>query len=203
MQKSFLIIFTIVFLISVFVPCVIANSEIIVEKNGSFTNYYSKQDPIRYAQEIVKMSDIDKENLYKYTMENHDKIKPITYVALADYIFQKSKEDALFWYFVGRIRSTEDVSMCTDKSNLQQIAYYPMLAEKTMEYFAKQDKSFSVNIMKRALEWDETHPDRINPKWACYHGMEVFITGDVTIKPMSEYNKVQKDLRKNIRKTMY
>ena len=181
---------------------VIAGSEIGVEKSGNITNYYAKQDPVRYAQKITQMSDAEKEKLYKYTLANPGKTIPITYIALADYISKTNKDDGLFWYFVGRIRSYEDVSMCTDESATQQIAYYPMLAEKTMEYFGSLSKSNASKLMEKAVNWDIAHPDRVNPKWACYHGMQVFVTGDVTIKAMSEYPKIQKEYRDYIMKSL-
>ena len=189
-----IVVFSFVFLF-IFTSSIFANSEIIVEKNGKVTNYYAKQDPIRYAQSIIKMSDKDKEKLYKYAKKHPNKVKPITYIALADYIYETSKEDALFWYFVGRIRSTVDVMMCTDDSNNQQIAYYPLLATKTMNFFATNDKQEVSKIMKKAIEWDIAHPKRINPKWACYHGIQIFITGNVTTKPMKEYKAIQDEYR--------
>lgn len=202
MQKKVIIIFLVLFVFLIAQSLTIANSEVMVEKKGNVTNYYAKQDPIRYAQAILQMKDEEKEKLYQYAKTHPEKIKPITYIALADYIFKTNKDDALFWYFVGRIRSTEDVMMCTDESNYQQIGYYPMLAEETMTYFSKKEKSESVQLMKKAIEWDEMHTKRVNPKWACYHGMQIFIMGDVTTKPMNEYKKIQKDLRESFKKTM-
>ena len=201
--KYFILVLIIsIMLISVISNVVNANSEIGIEKRGNITNYYAKQDPIRYAQSIVNMTDTEKKKLFEYTMQNHDKTIPITYIALADYVYKTNKNDALFWYFVGRIRSTEDLYMCTDESARQQVAYYPMLAENTMTYFAKQDRSEASKIMAKALAWDESHPARVNPKWACYHGMEIFTTGDVTIKPMSEYSNAINEYREYVRKSL-
>ena len=200
MQKLLISIYCLI--LTLFITnSVIANSEVVVEKNGNITNYYAKQDPIRYAQSIVEMSPAEKKKLYKYAMANPDKVTPITYIALADYIYHTSKEDALFWYFVGRIRATEDIMMCTDESASQQVAYYPMLAEDTMSYFRELGKNAS-RIMAKAVDWDEQHPQRVNPKWACYHGMQVFMLGDVTTKPMSEYKKIQEDYRARVRKSL-
>lgn len=183
------------------VGIVFANSEIGVEKNGNLTNYYAKKDPVRYAQSLTQLSDKEKQKLYEYVKANPDKAYPVMYIALADYIYKTNKDDALFWYFVGRIRTYEDVMMCNDESAKQQMAYYPSMAEKTMEYFRQLGPTAS-KLMAKAVDWDEAHPKRINPKWTCYHGMEVFTTGDVTIKPLSEYPKVQKEYRDYIKASL-
>ena len=91
--------------------------------------------------------------------------------------------------------------MCTDESASQQVAFYPMLAQDTMSYFRELGKNAS-RIMAKAVDWDEQHPQRVNPKWACYHGMQIFIQGDVTTKPMSEYKKIQEDYRARVRKSL-
>ena len=182
-------------------PLAIANPEVIVEKNGNHTNYIAKKDPVRFAKGVANLPDSEKEKLWAYVQENHDKVPAVIYMALADYIYKKNKDDALFWYMVGRIRTTQDIMMCNDESNQQQMSYYPFMAQDTMQYFAKKGKR-AKSIIKRAVEWDKNHPDRINPEWACYHGMEIFMHGVVSTKPMEEYEKVKEDYRQYVLKSL-
>ena len=190
--------FTIVFFLSFFVMKEAFCSDYIVEKQGNIVNYVSKQDPVRYAENIVlNKTDKEKKELLNYVMNNPEKVLPITYMALADYIYENdNKKEALFWYYVGSLRSYEDLNVCTEKSAWAQVGYYPMLAPKTAEYSGTLSDDERNQLTEKALKWDEAHPDRVNPKWACYHG---FYDGDVTTKPIAEYLKLQKEFREKVR----
>lgn len=198
MQKFLIFIFlTILFS---FINNVYAKTEILVEKNGNHTNYYAKDDPVRYGYSVTELSDSEKFKLYKYAKSNPDKVKPIVFIALADYIFKTNKEEALFWYYAGRVRATSDIAMCEDESARQQVSYYPDIAINTMMYSYNNPK-LTKNAMIKALKWDEENRARINPEWACYHGSMVFkLNGEVITKDMSEYDKIQKETRDYMRK---
>lgn len=177
-----------------------AKTEILVEKNGNFTNYYAKDDPVRYAEGITRMSNSEKAALFEYAKSNPGKVKPVVFMALADYIFETDKNEALFWYFAGRVRATSDIAMCEDTSARQQLAIYPMMAPNTMQYAFENEKLVKAAV-KKALAWDEANKERLHPEWACYHGMMVFmLDGEVSTKDMSEYNKIQKETRAYMRK---
>ena len=168
------------------------------EQNGNITNYYAVQDPVKYAGDIIQQSDSEKKKIYEYAKSNPDKVIPITYMALADYIYKTNKSDALFWFYVGSMRAYQDLSMCTDQSVWAQISIYPMLAPNTAEYSGKVNEQTRKNLTLKALKWDEEHPNRVNPQWACYNGTGGFSTGNVTTKPMSEYTEHQKQFRENV-----
>ena len=180
----------------------IAKTEILVEKNGNITNYYAKDDPIRYAREVQSLPDKEKAALFEYAKANPGKVKPVVYIALADYVFETNKSEALFWYFAGRIRATSDIAMCEDTSARAKVSIYPMLAPRTMEY-GLEHKWLVKKVVKKALKWDEENKERIHPEWACYHGMMVFmLNGEVTTKDMSEYENVQKEMRDYMRQKL-
>ena len=179
---------------------VFAKTEILVEKNGRYTNYYAKDDPVRYAKSVTNLPDAKKAELFEYAKTYPDKVKPVVFMALADYIFKTDKNEALFWYFAGRIRATSDIAMCDDTSSRQQLAYYPEMATNTMNYGSQNPKQVK-NAIKKALKWDETNKNRMHPQWACYHGSMVFLlNGEVTTKDMAEYEKIQKETRDYIYK---
>ena len=180
---------------------VFANDEVIVEKNGNHTNYVAKKDPVRFAMGVANLPDEEKAKLWAYVQENHDKVPATIYMALADYIYKKNKDEAIFWYMVGRIRTTQDVIMCDDESNTQQMAYYPRMAPNTLNHFSKNMRKTKA-MVKKAVEWDKAHPERINPEWACYHGMNIFMYGQVFTKPMEEYEKVKEEYRQDVLKTL-
>ncbi len=204
-RTAFIIMFVLGFagaLIAADVTDLAKKTEVGVEKHGQVTNYYAKKDPIRYAESVIKKTDAEKKDLWDYAMKNPDKVTPITYMALADYRFAADKNDALFWYYVGSLRAYEDLHMCNDKSAWAQVQIYPMLAEKTGEYAASLSADERNKLTEKALQWDEKHSERVNPEWACYHGMEIFTKGKVTTKPMGEYAKIQKEFREKVRNSM-
>ena len=107
---------------------------------------------------------------------------PLYYIAMADYIFEIDRDKAIFWYFVGRLRSTQDVFMCTDESARAQIATYPMFAQKTL-HFASDDLGKLQKILVKAMLWDSVHFKRQSPKWSCYHGFQtVFMEPELVSK---------------------
>ena len=205
-RTAFIIMFVLGFagaLIAADVTDLAKNTEVGVEKHGQVTNYYAKKDPIRYAESVIKKTDAEKKGLWNYVQNNPDKVTPITYMALADYIFALGdKNDGLFWYYVGSLRAYEDLHMCDDKTAWAQVQIYPMLAPKTAEYSGTLSADERGKLTKKALKWDEEHSKRVNPEWACYHGMEVFSKGKVTTKPLSEYPAVQKEFREKVLKSL-
>lgn len=196
--------FLLAFLISgaIFTNIANAKTEIITEVNGNHINHYAKDDPIRYAQSVIDMTNAEKAALFEYAKTNPGKVKPIVFIALADYIYETNKKEAVFWYYAGRARATSDIAMCEDTSTRAQVSIYPFLAPNTMEY-AYYNKRLTKSMMKKALKWDEEHTERIHPEWACYHGMMVFmLDGEVSTKDMSEYENVQKEMRAHMRKNL-
>jgi hypothetical protein len=142
----------------------------------------------------------EKKEVITWMQANPEKVPPFYYMYFADDIFAKNKDEAALWFVIGRLRATEDVQMCKDKTATSQIAIYPMIAPKTLRYIAlKKDYSYIVSIVEKAIKWDEAHPKRVNPVWSCFHGMEAF-SHYPELLPMSEYERIQKQTRIDVLK---
>jgi hypothetical protein len=114
---------------------------------------------------------------------------------LADDIYKTNKDEAAFWYVVGRLRAVQDVKMCKDETARSQVSAYPMMAPNTVTYLLKEnDSKYVYNVVLKAIEWDKQHPNRVNPIWSCFHGIEAFSKYPEII-PMGEYKKVQEEAR--------
>ena len=180
-----------------FLP-VFSNPEIITEKQGNITNYRISSDPIKFAEDFDELSSEEKLKLF----QNPNTLLPIYYIAIADYYYASDMKDyGLTFYLLGNLRGMQDSAMCEDYTAREQILMYPMYAPKTVEYMANLDNKKLLEIAKFVIKWDEQHTTRPNPKWACYHGIQAFL-GEVKIKPMREYPKMQKKIRKLFWKTI-
>ena len=78
-----------------------------------------------------------------------------------------------------------------------------MLAPKTLKYVATKvnDKKYIANLMQKALDWDIAHPQRVNPIWACYHGISAFMSKPELL-PEKEYTVVQNKVRAEIKESI-
>ncbi|MBR3604843.1 MAG: hypothetical protein IKL52_02305 [Candidatus Gastranaerophilales bacterium] len=125
---------------------------------------------------------------------------PLYYIAMADYIFEIDKEKAVFWYFIGRLRSTQDVFMCADESARAQIGIYPMFAQKTLQY-ASGDLNKLRCVLARAMLWDSIHFKRQSPKWSCYHGIDAMLVEPELVSKKEQIKRkvlLKKDFWKSI-----
>ena len=125
---------------------------------------------------------------------------PLYYIAMADYIFEIDKEKAVFWYFIGRLRSTQDVFMCADESARAQIGIYPMFAQKTLQY-ASRDLNKLRCVLIRAMLWDSVHFKRQSPKWSCYHGVDAMLVEPELVSKKEQIKRrvlLKKDFWKSI-----
>lgn len=170
---------------------------------------YAEQNRADKAVNLFKGFNSKEMNEFEKFLEtNPEKLPPIYFIASADRIFNKDKDKAVLWYFIGKIRSTEDVLMCKDKSARAQLSTYPMLAQNTLKYAANiAQKSGNYDYMsdklEKAVAWSDLHPQRVNPVWSCYHGMQVFINNEPPkLLPQSEFPKIQKQIREEIKKSI-
>ncbi len=168
------------------------HAEIIEQTNGNITNFVNTDDRIYQMEQLLeKLSYQEQVKLLDKALANPASYEPIYYVALADSYFQTDKDKAVLTYMIGLLRSTQDIAMCEDISARAQMGIYPMFAPKTVEYMHSMNPKNFDKLKQDAVIWDQNHNNRVNPKWACYHGMAAF-SGDVTIKPMLEYQETKK-----------
>ena len=173
---------------------VFSNPEIITEKHGNITEHRIATDPIRLAENFYKLPFEEK---LKILNQSPDTLLPIYYIAIADeYYANEMKNAGLQLYMLGSLRGMQDTAMCEDYTAKAQIQIYPMLAPNTVKYMINLDNNKLMEIANYVVEWDKQHSTRPNPKWACYHGMQAFM-GEVKIKPMNEYPKIQQKFRED------
>lgn len=147
----------------------------------------------------TNLTSIELDDLVKYIEKYPEKFPPIFYMILADHIYKTDKDKAVLWYYIGKLRAYEDVMMCNDETSRSQLAGYPLLAKDTINYMSSKvtDVNFSIDILQKSLDWDESHPKRTSPIWACYHGIEAF-DHKPTLKQKSEFPKIKKEIRSQV-----
>ncbi len=143
---------------------------------------------------IKAFNSSEKEEFINYIKENPDKILPIYYMIMADDIFETDRDDAVFWYSFGKLRSVEDVRMCKDETAVSQIAVYGMLAPNTIDYMDTKSNQYLLEQLEKAVEKDISTPLRPDPVWACYHGLNAF-SGKVRTMPKRKFEKIKKETR--------
>lgn len=146
----------------------------IVTVQGNITNYQSVYDPFYLVAEYKNMSQTKKDEYINSVKNYSDNILPIYYIAVAEDLFSSDKNLAAFLYAAGRFRAVQDVAVCKDTSAFQAINILPEVAPNTSNYIAHMSDSELANLLQKVLDWDEEHSNRPDPKWICYHGMEVF-----------------------------
>lgn len=139
----------------------------------------------------------------KYLDNHPEDLSPIYFILMADKVFKYDKEKAIFYYFFGILRVTEDVLMCKDESNREQLVMFPMLAEKTLQYYATlEDIEFDINMLQKTLDWDDKY-SRVSPIWVCGHGIQQFIDGrPPELLPASEFPKKRAVVREMVEKSI-
>ena len=146
----------------------------IVTTQGNITNYQSVYDPFYLAAEYKNMPQTKKDEYINSVKNYSDNILPIYYIAVAEDLFSSDKNLAAFLYAAGRFRAVQDAAVCKDTSAYQAINILPEVAPDTSNYIANMSDSELANLLQKVLDWDEKHSNRPDPKWICYHGMEVF-----------------------------
>lgn len=146
----------------------------IVTTQGNITNYQSVYDPFYLAAEYKNMPQTKKDEYINSVKNYSDNILPIYYIAVAEDLFSSDKNLAAFLYAAGRFHAVQDAAVCKDTSAYQAINILPEVAPDTSNYIANMSDSELANLLQKVLDWDEKHSNRPDPKWICYHGMEVF-----------------------------
>ncbi|MEE3350124.1 MAG: hypothetical protein VZR09_08810 [Candidatus Gastranaerophilaceae bacterium] len=166
-------------------------------------DFSEKNEASEAANLLAQLSTKEKDELAKYIEFNSEKVPPVYFIIMADYIYKSNKDKAALWYYIGKFRSYQDTLMCKDKTTQSQLEVYPMLAPKTLKYVATKvnDKKYIANLMQKALDWDIAHPNRVNPVWACYHGISAFVSKPELL-PQKEYTNIQNKVRNEIKESI-
>lgn len=166
-------------------------------------DFSEKNEASESANLLAQLSTREKDELANYIEFNSDKVPPVYFIIMADHIYKSDKDKAALWYYIGKFRSYQDTLMCKDKTTQSQLEVYPMLAPKTLKYVATKvnDKAYIANLMQKALDWDIAHPQRVNPIWACYHGISAFMNKPELL-PESEYTVIQTKVRNEIKESI-
>ena len=166
-------------------------------------DFSEKNEASEAANLLAQLLTKEKDELANYIEFNSDKVPPVYFIIMADHIYKSDKDKAALWYYIGKFRSYQDTLMCKDKTTQSQLEVYPMLAPKTLKYVATKvnDKAYIANLMQKALDWDIAHPQRVNPIWACYHGISAFMNKPELL-PESEYTVIQTKVRNEIKESI-
>lgn len=180
-----------------------AQKGFVITKNGNLTNYQSINDPIYLANEYKQMPEAKKKEYIDAVKNYSDKILPIYYITVAEDIYPTDKNLAAFLFYIGMFRSMEDVQMCKDTSAQQVLILMPTIASDTVKYISKMKPKKRYKLLQDVLDWDEAHPNRPDPKWICYHGINVFTNdGKVSTYPKSKFEGIKRDSRASFIKVM-
>lgn len=178
-----------------------AKNGFVVEKNGNVTNYQSINDPFYLVEEYKQMPEKKKNEIINSVKNYSADILPIYYIAVAEDIYPTNKNLASFLYALGRYRSIQDVMVCADKSAYQAARMLPLVAPKTAAYISKMNSNDLADLLQKVLDFDAKNPNRPDPKWICYHGVEVFSNkGKVSTISKDEWNKNKNKMRESTSK---
>ncbi len=129
-------------------------------------------------------------------------LEPIYFFFLADRVFSRNKEKAVFWFFTGTIRSYYDAFRCKDKTARSGLGYLQAFAPKTAKYVSStKNKSQFYPAAVKALDWDEKHPSTNSPVWICKHGISA-IKGKIEIYPEEDWASIRREQRDRFRKSL-
>ena len=175
-----------------------AKNGFVVVKNGNVTNYQSINDPFYLVEEYKQMPEKKKNEIINSVKNYSADILPIYYIAIAEDIYPTNKNLASFLYALGRYRSIQDVMVCADKSAYQAARMLPLVAPKTAAYISKMNSNDLADLLQKVLDFDLKNPNRPDPKWICYHGVEVFSNkGKVSTISKDEWNKNKNKMRES------
>ena len=151
------------------------------------------------SYENMSANEID--DVIDYIEKNPEKVLPMNYMLISDYIYRLKKDEgkAIQYYYRGLIRVQEDIKMCKSQ--------YARTFKNTLANAVEETQVIKIKIgMKNywdiyrlyinELNWDETHKRYPNPYWACD-----IIGDDEGTVPLSEYQNVLKKYRSDMRNT--
>ena len=162
-------------------------------------NVNQKENLIKSIENLQQLTPSEMKEFAQYIEFHSEQIPPIYFILMADYIYTSDKDKAALWYYVGKLRSYQDVLMCQDTTAQSQVKLYPIFAPKTMKYLAKKEnnKKYIINLFQKALDWDNKHPQRVEPIWACRLGLNAKVS-EPKINPTKKREQVIEEVRNDL-----
>ena len=143
----------------------------------------------------MSASEID--DVIDYIEKYPEKVLPMNYMLLSDYIYRLKKDEskAIQFYYRGLIRVQEDIKMCKSP--------YGRVFKNSLDNEIEETQVIKLKIgmnnywdiyrlYMNELKWDETHKRYPNPYWACD-----IIDGER--EPLSNYQTILTKYRSDMR----
>jgi hypothetical protein len=168
-------------------------------------NAGEKDDLLKSIESLNRLSPKELEEFTQYIEYHSQEVPPVYFILMADYIYNTNKDKAALWYYIGKLRSYQDVMMCADTTAQSQVKLYPAFAPKTLKYLSKKEsnKKYIINLFQNTLDWDSKHPQRVEPVWACRLGISAKTTTpqiDPKKNRQDVINTTRNDLTETIQK---
>lgn len=200
-KKVFVTLFTIFGLMFGLMCSSKPQTEIKLSQNVQKMIKYAKKSETHKAINLFKSFDNNEaEQFVKYLENNPGELPPIYFILISDKVYGTDKDKAVFFYNFGKIRASEDVSMCKDTSARQQLGLYGMMAPKTITYMQSKatDEDYLNNLFYKVIDWDNKYTNRVSPIWACYHGVSSFYQ-EPELLPDEEFPKIQEKTHNSLK----
>lgn len=200
MNKSIIRIFTILLSTLVIFSISCHAKEYKSEKKVNIIKALIEQGKI--ADAIGYYKTINSPEVNKWIIKNNTKLEPPFLYILSDKIFDKDKDNAMFWFSVGKYRSYYDAFRCVDTSAQQGRAFLPMYAPNTAKYINEHTEKL-IEITPKVIEFDKKYPPTNSPRWICAHGINNFINGaDTGYIDKSEWPALKEKIETNLMKSI-
>lgn len=146
------------------------------------------------TSEALKVYKIASPPTDDWIIQNNAKLDPPFLYILADRIFDKNKQDAIFWFSLGKYRSYYDGFRCKDSTSRSGLSLLGNFAPKTAEYINSHTQEL-MDITPKVIEYDKQHPSTNSPRWICAHGINNFIDGAETgIVDKAEWSTIKANI---------
>lgn len=165
--------------------------------------YLAQQNKAVEASNVYKdFKNSEIKEFAQYLEENPGSLPPFYFVVISDFIYKTDKDKAVFFYNFGKARAIEDTRMCKDKSAMQQLFVYGMMAPDTVKYMQSKasESGYINNVFNKVIEWDNKYTNRVSPIWACYHGISA-ISSVPELLPESEFANIKADVHSMLLKS--
>lgn len=165
---------------------------------------YSKENQTAKAIDLYKQLSESEKNEFVALLERQPGIVPPFYfIDLADYVYKTDKDKAVFFFYFGKLRATEDVLMCKDETARAQLSVYPLMAPDTLDYMSTKydDMNYIPAVLQKTIDWDNANPERVSPIWSCYHGLDAFSQEPVLLDA-DKFPKIQKKVQKIVKNSI-
>ena len=98
---------------------------------------------------------------------------PIVFYVFSNFLFNEDKKDeAVFWFYAGQLRTTFDANRCTDPSAAGAVDVLNQRFGPIINPYALKDLDKLEKIITKVIEWDKKTPHNYDQRWINLHGME-------------------------------